>query len=336
MTTTQTILRALLLLVTLAPAVAEADPLYSSRFLVFDTELNLVDAFAERPDVQINQFEFLSDGNLLALFYGQPIHVYTSNGVLIDTFGESLAQPLAVAVNRGSSDEIYIADGAPDLIRVFDNAGLETRQITNPEFNFPTLLTFDEATGSLVTDINFLPSGQGPDLVRIDLNGNILARNSSAIIFGTTGGGIHDVTPSGNGTFYVTSTLNTEVAEVDQDLQLLRRFPTGAVSGGLRILSSAISPDGAQLYVADFNHYSGAGILRIFDSLSGDPEALFTHAALNGPVDLHFDSRGFLFIADFNFVPPVPEPSSLALVGLGVVAAVRRVRKTRRVQALRP
>jgi DNA-binding beta-propeller fold protein YncE len=253
-----------------------------------------------------------------------PIREFTPDGVFVSAFGQSLLRAQDIAVAQTTNPlRIFALDATANLIRVYDRAGTEVGQISNPLLNFPTLLTFDEATQSLITDINFLPSGLGPDLVRMDLGGNIIARNSSAVIFGKTGGGIVDVTPSGNGTFFVTSTLNTEIAEIDQNLQLLRRFASGAVTGGLRTLGSAVSPDGLRLYVADGDRQSGAGFIRVFDALTGAQLPPLMNPEFSLPMDLRFDARGFLYVADRGQAH-VPEPGVAVLIGAGIVAAVRR------------
>ena len=113
---------------------------------------------------------------------------------------------------------------------------------------------------AVVTNINGIVSHI------IDLDGNIVARNSSAVIFGQPGGGFVDVVDTGHGTFFVTSTLNTEIAEVDVDLAVVRRFPTGASGGGLQILGAALTTDATRLYVADANGQSGDGFIRIYDA----------------------------------------------------------------------
>jgi hypothetical protein len=194
---------------------------------------------------------------------------------------------------------LFAADGSSNLIRQYDLAGKEVRQITNDQFNFPTLLTFDSSTGSLITDINFT-GPDAPDLVRFDLQGNILARNTSASIFGQQGGGIVDVVDSKRGTFFVTSTLNADIAEIDRNLQVIRRFSTGAIRGGTRILGAAASEDGSRLYVADANDSPGRGFIRIYDTSSGLQIARMTNAALAYPMFPRFADSGLLYVTDLG------------------------------------
>src|SRR5437879_11751080 len=62
---------------------------------------------------------------------------------------------------------LFAADGNLNLIHQYDLSGNEFRQITNGQFDFPTLLTADSSTGSLITDINFA-GRDAPSLVRFD------------------------------------------------------------------------------------------------------------------------------------------------------------------------
>jgi hypothetical protein len=207
----------------------------------------------------------------------------------------------ALGLTSGNAQDpaiiIFATDGDNSLIRQYDLEGQEVGQISNTALSFPTFLTADPLTRTLITDINFI-GPDGPDIVRIDLQGHIVARNSSASIFGRQGGGIVDVIPSRHGSFFVTSTLNTQIAEVDQDLQVIRRFASGAAAGGLRLLGGTTSPDGTKLLVVDADDQSGAGFIRIYDTLSGAQLGRITNPALQFPVDLEFNSQDLLYVTD--------------------------------------
>lgn len=204
---------------------------------------------------------------------------------------------VAAPVMADPSTFIFATDGDHHLIRQYDIQGNEIGQIQNQELFFPTLLTADASTGTLVTDINFTGL-DGPDLVRIGLNGTIVARNSSAAIFGMRGGGVVDVIPSRRGTFFVTSTLNTSIAEVGQNLQVIRRFASGALAGYLRILGGATSLDGTKLFIADAAAQSGSGFIRIYDTFTGAQIGSITDPAIEFPIDVEFDSRGLMYVTD--------------------------------------
>lgn len=192
---------------------------------------------------------------------------------------------------------ILATDGANSLIRQYSLNGLELGQIRNDNFSFPTLLASDASGTSFVTDINFI-GANGPDLVRFGLDGSITARNSSASIFGRQGGGIVSVVDSGHSSFIVTSTLNTEIAEVGYDLQPIRRFSSNTHSDGLRTLGTTMSPDNTKIYVSDGDSQSGNGFIRIFDYTTGTQIDSITHHLLEFPIFLNFTSTGTLLVSD--------------------------------------
>jgi len=196
-----------------------------------------------------------------------------------------------------NTDLIYATDGEQNLIRVYDTQGSQVSTIANPDLNFPSLLEGFNGGQSLITNINFVPGG-GPDLVKLDLQGNILSRTTSRDIFGANGGGIIDVINSGSDTFFITSTLNTQVAEIDSNLNLIRRFPSGATNGGLRTLGGAVTNDGSLLYIADADGQSGNGFVRIFDTVTGNQIDSITNNGIEFPITMEFDLNGNLYITD--------------------------------------
>lgn len=202
-----------------------------------------------------------------------------------------------ITPSASAADLIYATDGLTDSIRVFDKTGNELGNITNPALDLPTLLEGYSNGQYFITDINFVPWG-GSDLVKMDLNGNIASRTTTKSIFGETGGGIVDVINSGKDTFFVTSTLNTQIAEIDSDLNLIRRFPSGAIGSGLRTLGGAVSNDGAMLYIADAAAQSGKGFIRIYDTLTGNQIGTLNNSALELPIELTFNKSGELFVTD--------------------------------------
>jgi DNA-binding beta-propeller fold protein YncE len=208
----------------------------------------------------------------------------------------ALASTTALAQSQGAL--IFAGDTESSLIRVYDPDGNELGQITNPLLNGPSLVVADAATKTIITDTN---TDQGTELVRLDLAGNIVARASATAIFGKRAA-VTDVIPSNRGTFFVTTTLRTpnEIAEVDAGFQLLRRFPSGAPDAdGLHMTGGALSPDGAKLLVADANGQHGTGFVHIYDSVTGaEVGRISTSQFLQNPVDLVFDRRGFLYVAD--------------------------------------
>lgn len=199
--------------------------------------------------------------------------------------------------STASAELIYATDGASDLIRVYDRTGTELSSISNPVLNFPTLLEGFNSGQYFVTDVNFVGPG-GPDLVKMDLNGNVIARTTTQDIFGETGGGIVDVINSGRDTFFITSTQNTQVAEVDANLDLIRRFSSGASKYGLKTLGGAVTNDGTQLYVADADYQSGNGFIRIFDTSTGAQVDTISDSSIECPVMMHFSAEGDLFLTD--------------------------------------
>ena len=204
---------------------------------------------------------------------------------------------LLISSSSYAIEYIYATDGVDNIIRVYDKSGKEVSSISNSELNFPTLLEGFNDGRFFITDINFVSSG-GPDLVKMDLSGNIIARTSTEDIFGETGGGIVDVINSGSDSFYITSTLNTEIAEIDSDLNLIRRFPSGARPGGLRILGGAVSNDGKRLYVADADGQSGHGFVRIYDTNTGSQVDTLENNSINFPFMLEFNAAGDLIMTD--------------------------------------
>jgi hypothetical protein len=201
---------------------------------------------------------------------------------------------------------LFVSDGASNLIRQYDMQGTEVRQIRNPEFNFPTFLAADPENGFLYTDINFDPSGN-LSVVKFDLDGNIVARNTSSNIFGMSGGGIVEFIPSRRGTFFVTSTLNTRIAETDRDLKPIRYFPSGATQGGLRTLGGAVSLDGQTLYVADADGQSDYGFIRVYNALSGLQVGVITNSGLEFPFAVRIGPTGRIYVSDRGGVTNVPD-----------------------------
>lgn len=200
-------------------------------------------------------------------------------------------------VSANAVELIYATDGVANTIRVYDKVGTEMPSISNPALDFPTLLEGFNGGQYFITDINFAPWG-GSDLVKMDLRGNVVSRTTTQDIFGATGGGIVDVINSGSDTFFVTSTLNAQIAEIDSDLNLIRRFSSGATSSGLRTLGGAVSNDGAKLYVADADGQSGTGLIRIYDTLTGSQIDTLSNPAIEFPFMLEFNAVGDLFLTD--------------------------------------
>ena len=203
----------------------------------------------------------------------------------------------APTTSAAQTPAFFATDGTNNSIRVFGSAGEELPSILNPQFRFPTFLSQTIDGTSLITDVNFVgPSG--PDLVRIDLSGNIQARATSHSIFGISGGGVVSVVDTGRRSLLITSTINTIIVETDYDFNVIRRIASNAPAGGLRTLGAAMSLDNSRLYVADADGQSGSGFIRIFDYLSGLQISAITNPVIQFPFELRFDRAGDLFISD--------------------------------------
>ena len=86
----------------------------------------------------------------------------------------------AIAAHGEVMAWLFATDGNNNLIRQYDLEGNEIAQITNSSLQFPTFLTADSATRTLITDINFIPGEDGPDLVRLDLPRALLSMPTAA------------------------------------------------------------------------------------------------------------------------------------------------------------
>ena len=192
---------------------------------------------------------------------------------------------------------LFAADATNNIIRKYTLTGTYIGQISNSELNFPTLLAATADGRTIVTDINFVGAA-GPDLIRLDLAGNTLARASSQSIFGITGGGIVSVVDTGRNTFLITSTINSQIAETDYTFNRVRLIPTNTSPGGLRTLGIKMSPSGGQFFVADADGQSGHGFLRIFDYQSGLQQNIVADPHIIFPVELSFSPNGNLFVSD--------------------------------------
>jgi hypothetical protein len=204
------------------------------------------------------------------------------------------ADPFILVADSGASQF-----GQISLFRQYDPSGVETGRVTNPAFSFPTILAADSAGTSFVTNINFIPAQRYPDIIRVDLSGNILARNSAVNLVGPVGGELSFTINSGHGTYLATSNNPTLLVEFDSNLQLLRQIPTGQTFGpGIRIVGIAISPDLSKILVADQDGQSGHGFLRIYDYTTGNQLGQIHNPALAYPVDLKYGPGGLLYVTD--------------------------------------
>lgn len=192
---------------------------------------------------------------------------------------------------------ILVSDAVHNEFRQYDAFGNEFGRIRNPLFSFPTFIAAEPGGRAFLSDINFV-GPTGPDLIRFDASGQLLARASSATIFGVQGGGFVDAVDTGRGTYLVTSSLNLQIAELDRDLTVLRRLDTGAVGGGLRTLGVAMSSDGTRVYVADGAGQNGAGFVRVFDYASGAALATIASPLIQFPFGLAVDAQDQLFVTD--------------------------------------
>lgn len=192
---------------------------------------------------------------------------------------------------------VMVSDALRHEFRQYDTDGNELARIRNPLFSFPTFIAADPGGRAFLSDINFV-GPTGPDLIRFDASGQILARASSATIFGVQGGGIVDAIETGRGTYLITTSLNLQIAEVDRDLAVLRRLDSGAVGGGLRTLGIAMSRDGNTFYVADGAGQNGAGFIRVFDYASGAALSTMTSPLIQFPVGIAVDAQDQLFVTD--------------------------------------
>jgi hypothetical protein len=193
---------------------------------------------------------------------------------------------------------ILVTDDTASLIRQYNTSGVEIGRITNPAFSHPSILEADQAGTSLVTDI-FIPGQRSPDIVRVDLSGNILARNSAANLVGFAGGELGFVINSGRGTFLATTNDTTQIVEFNSDLQLLRRIPTGSTNGpGLQIVGVGVTPDRSKILLTDLDGQSGHGFLRIYDYASGIQLGQIHNPALASPIVPKYGPDGLLYVTD--------------------------------------
>ena len=218
---------------------------------------------------------------------------------------------LFIGLKAHSEDRIYVASGNQGTygIRVFDTSGIQLYTITNPLLNFPTVLAGYNNGNNLITDINFV-GNNGPDLVKLDLNGNILARTSNFDIFGQTGGGITSVINSGHDTFF-TIGGNDQIAELDGNLSLIRRFTSNVPdTGGLHLIGGAVNNNGSKLFIADMNGQTGQGLVRVYDTASGQQTGtLGGYAFLDAPRYIAFDSYNNLYVSNLSSDPTKNYPN---------------------------
>jgi hypothetical protein len=117
------------------------------------------------------------------------------------------------------------------------------------------------------------------------------------MVFESPGAQVIDLINSGRNRFFATS-VGTEIAELNEQLGVIRRFPSGATPGGLTTLGGAVSPDGTRLYVADVDHQSGNGFIRVFDTTTGALLDELGHGALAFPVMVACNASGDLIVTD--------------------------------------
>lgn len=214
--------------------------------------------------------------------------------------GHAFRSPFGIAVDE--RDNVYVADSAARLVRVFDAAGRFLRNIGDPSVERPTGIAIDPprrriyvADSSSRTSDRHVVHVFDPDGTHLSALGHT-GRDKAGLYFPTY------VAVDGAGNVYVTDTLNSRVQVFSQDGLHVRAIGQPGDGPGRFDKPKGVAIDTfGNIYVVDSNFsnvqiFNQRGDALLFFSARGRKPGL-----LFNPTGISIDARNRIYVADaFN------------------------------------
>ena len=169
-----------------------------------------------------------------------------------------IQSPMGLAYHF-SLGEIFVASANNSKILAFDEEGILTREIQNPELSFPIALALDDGRDDRVTNsffpdqdtLLFVGDGESNKVLIMDLEGNTLGELSDPELIGPSG-----IALGPTGLVYVSSFETDQVLIFDRGGNLLDKLADEGLDGPQGIAFAVQGPLVSQVYVAAKNSRS--------------------------------------------------------------------------------
>ncbi len=209
-------------------------------------------------------------------------------------------KPFGVAVD--GKNNVYVADAALKVIRMFDQSGRFIKEITNEKLERPGGIAIDLKRNRIYVADTSSRTSTNHVVHVFDMEGKYLSKFGG---WGHAPGKLHFptyVTVDNDGNIYVTDTLNARIQAFDPDGKYLKKFGVKGDGFGAFDRPKGVALDTfGNVYVVDstwsnvqiFNEKGQ--ILLFFGGRGGYP------GLLNNPTAISIDEKNRIFVADsFN------------------------------------